>query len=71
MTTTPSLVLPYLEAAKAQTHVTHNETIRAFNAINTLTMEVDQSVGAGQWQATTNLSIGLSPAQSVDLGVGG
>ena len=33
MTSTPNLVLPYIAAAQAQKHVTHNEAIRALDAI--------------------------------------
>ncbi len=33
MTTTPNLQLPYLIAAQAQKHVTHNEALRALDAI--------------------------------------
>lgn len=33
MATTPNLALPYLMAAQAQKHVTHNEAIRALDAI--------------------------------------
>ena len=33
MTTTPNLALPYIDAAQAQKHVTHNEAIRGLDAL--------------------------------------
>lgn len=33
MSTTPNLTLPYIEAAQAQKHVTHNEAIRALDCL--------------------------------------
>ena len=33
MDSTPNLDLPYIAAAQAQKHVTHNEAIRALDAI--------------------------------------
>jgi hypothetical protein len=45
MTDTPNLVLPYIEAAQAQKHVTHNEAIRALDALVHLTV-VDRDLAA-------------------------
>lgn len=33
MASSPHLALPYLEAAQAQKHVTHNEALRALDAV--------------------------------------
>ncbi len=33
MVTSPNLLLPYILAAQAQKHVTHNEAIRALDAV--------------------------------------
>ena len=33
MSDTPNLKFPYIEAAQAQKHVTHNETLRTLDAI--------------------------------------
>ena len=38
MDSTPNLQLPYLMAAQAQKHVTHNEALRALDAVVQLTV---------------------------------
>ncbi|MFM9941400.1 MAG: DUF2793 domain-containing protein [Hyphomicrobiaceae bacterium] len=38
MDTTPNLILPYIMAAQAQKHVTHNEAIRALDALVQMTV---------------------------------
>jgi hypothetical protein len=45
MSETPNLGLPYLVAAQAQKHVTHNEALRALDAIVQLTV-VDRDQAA-------------------------
>ena len=44
MDTTPNLALPYIAAAQAQKHVTHNEAIRALDAIVHLSV-LDKDLG--------------------------
>src|SRR3990170_6031808 len=43
MNDTPNLVLPYILAAQSQKHVTHNETIRALDALVQMTV-LDQNL---------------------------
>lgn len=43
MVTTPNLDLPYIAAAQAQKHVTHNEAIRALDAVVQLSV-LDRSL---------------------------
>ena len=45
MSTTPNLILPYIEAAQAQKHVTHNEAIRALDCLLQLAV-LDRSLAA-------------------------
>lgn len=45
MTTTPNLQLPYLIAAQAQKHVTHNEALRALDALLHLSV-IDRDLAA-------------------------
>ncbi len=45
MDTTPNLKLPYIAAAQAQKHVTHNEAIRALDAVIQLAV-LDRNLGA-------------------------
>ncbi|MEO1283200.1 MAG: DUF2793 domain-containing protein, partial [Pseudomonadota bacterium] len=45
MDQTPNLVLPYIAAAQAQKHVTHNEAIRALDAIVQLSV-IDRDLNA-------------------------
>jgi len=49
MSETPNLALPYLEAAQAQKHVTHNEALRVLDAIVQLSvMDRDLTVPPGE-----------------------
>src|SRR5688572_6703794 len=45
MDTTPNLSLPYIAAAQAQKHVTHNEALRALDAIVQLSV-LDKDLAA-------------------------
>ena len=45
MDNTPNLGLPYIMAAQAQKHVTHNEAIRSLDAIVQLTV-LDRDLSA-------------------------
>ncbi len=49
MSQTPNLALPYIQAAQAQKHVTHNEAIRALDAIVQLGVLDRRSRGAARF----------------------
>ena len=62
MDTTPNLILPYIAAAQAQKHVTHNEALRALDAIVQLAvLDKDLAVPPGSPAAGARYIVAPSP----------
>ena len=65
MDTTPNLELPYIAAAQAQKHVTHNEAIRALDAVIQLAV-LDRNLGAPPADASDGDRYIVAPSPSGD-----
>jgi uncharacterized protein DUF2793 len=63
MDTTPNLSLPYIAAAQAQKHVTHNEALRALDAVVQLTV-LDKDLSAPPGAPTEGARYIVAPGPS-------